>query len=271
MSIAVEIAESLAADASHHGGTFNDLVLQRLEELIGSSFGRTLETGCGKSTIFFSRASREHLAFAIDDRGAPGSSLAFVEASPLFRPEACRFVLGPTQATLPRHAFDPPAFDVVLLDGPHGYPFVELEYYFLYPQICPGGHLIVDDVHIPTIGRFADFLFEEPMFELVETVVTTALFRRTEAPAFDPLCDGWWRQPYNRRRISPGKADLHLADRPPVDFFSAQKLDQLLMDGHLGVHLGEAPQGARPSYVPPPPEPPPRPGLIARLAAALKG
>src|SRR4051794_29780417 len=100
MSVAVEIANSLAANATHHAGTFGNLVLQRIEELIGSRFERTLETGCGKSTIFFSRTAKEHLCFAIDDRTFKDSSVAFVEASPLFRPDACRFVFGPTQATL---------------------------------------------------------------------------------------------------------------------------------------------------------------------------
>ncbi|MGH6644495.1 MAG: class I SAM-dependent methyltransferase [Bradyrhizobium sp.] len=271
MSVAVEIANSLAERATHHAGTFGDRVLQRIEELIGSRFERTLETGCGKSTIFFSRTAKEHLCFAIDDRSYRDSSVAFVEANPLFRPDACRFVFGPTQATLPRHAFAPEPFDVVLLDGPHGYPFVELEYYFVYPHIRTGGYLIVDDVHIPTIGRFADFLFEDPMFELVETISTTALFRRTMTPLFDPLSDGWWQQPYNRRRVSPKKTDIHLADRAPQDFFTTQGLDHLLMEGRLQIHLGEKSQGAKPAVEPPQPEAVVRPGLLTRLAAALRG
>jgi hypothetical protein len=243
MSIAVRIAETVSAEASHRAGTLGNEVLRRIEELIGSSFDRTLETGCGKSTIFFSIASSDHLCFALDDRQYDNSSVSFVEGSGLFRQEACNFVFGPTQKTIPARNFDQ-KFDVVLLDGPHGFPFPDLEYYFIYPHINMGGFLIVDDVHIPSIGRFADILFEDEMFDLVETVVTTAIFRRTTAPIFDPLGDGWWQQRYNRRRVSPKKSDIHLPGETPVDYFTSQKLDHALMNGELRVRLGQPPQGA---------------------------
>lgn len=234
MSIAKRIVGQLPASATHHAGTLGNNVLCRLERLIGSSFERTMETGCGKSTLFFSQASKNHLCFAVDDRAVDQSSVSFVQASPMFQAENCRFIFGPTQKTLPAQTFDMP-FDVVLLDGPHGYPFPELEYYFIYPHIRQGGYLIVDDVHLPTIGRFADVLFEDPMFELVETVLCTAVFRRTSAPTFDPTGDGWSEQPFNRRRISPKKGKLYLGDRTPVDHFSSRHLDEHLESGRIWV------------------------------------
>lgn len=46
------------------------------------------------------------------------------------------------------------------------------------------------------------------MFEVVDVVAgKTAILRRTEAPTFDPLGDGWSTQNYNKRRMprrSPG-------------------------------------------------------------------
>ena len=47
----------------------------------------------------------------------------------LLRREAVDFVIGPTQETLPRHKFVD-RLQLVLIDGPHGYPFPEREYYF---------------------------------------------------------------------------------------------------------------------------------------------
>lgn len=234
MSIARNIARQLPLLATHHAGTLGNDVLRRIEELIGASFERTMETGCGKSTIFFSQASNSHLCFTVDDRNVKNSSVAFVESNPLFRPDRCQFVLGPTQKTLPSFAFEEP-FDVVLLDGPHGYPFPELEYYFVYPYIKNDGYLIIDDVNIPSIGCFADMLFEDPMFELVETVLCTAVFRRTAEPLFDPTGDGWWTQPFNRRRINARKGDLYLADRKPVNHFSSRGLDEHLMHGRMWI------------------------------------
>jgi hypothetical protein len=58
-------------------------------------------------------------------------------------------------------------------------------------------------VHIATIGRLADFVAEDSIFDFVELFRTTAIFRRTSAPTFDPHGDGWWLQDFNRRRIVP--------------------------------------------------------------------
>ena len=96
-----------------------------------------------------------------------------------------------------------------LIDGPHGWPFPELEYWHFYQRIQPGGILIVDDVSIPTIGRMADVIAEDVMWTLVDVVATTALFRRTDAPVFDPLGDGWWTQRFNQRRVYQGHPAHH--------------------------------------------------------------
>jgi len=118
-------------------------------------------------------------------------------------------------------------YDVVFIDGPHGYPFPELEYYYFYQHINVGGLFIIDDVNIPTIGRLADFLAEDEMFELVSLVRTTAVFRRTNAKLFDPRGDGWWTQRYNRHRIS-SRREFFLPSENVRDIFSSRRLDLLV-------------------------------------------
>ncbi|HTO78692.1 MAG TPA: class I SAM-dependent methyltransferase [Methylocystis sp.] len=179
------------------------------------------ETGCGKSTIFFSRMSKSHKVFCLDDRdlGSAHSSVDYFMNCPATRMESVEIIFGPTQATLPRY-MDHIPYDLVMIDGPHGYPFPELEYYFFYPHLKPGALLVIDDIHIPTIGRLADFLSEDSMFEKVAFIGSTALFRRTDAPTFDPFGDGWWLQNYNRRR-APFEKKHYLNDGkklPPINF-----------------------------------------------------
>lgn len=159
----------------------------------------TAETGTGKSTLLFSHLSPHHTVFAVDDTGA-GDSLAAVMSSEILRRECVEFVIGPTQRTLPAHIFTAP-LQMVLLDGPHGYPFPELEYYYFYGQLAEDGILIVDDIHIPSIFRLYEFLVEEEMFDTLGVVRTTAFFRRNRAPLFNPLQDGWWLQRYNKTRF----------------------------------------------------------------------
>jgi hypothetical protein len=90
-------------------------------------------------------------------------------------------------------------YDIVLIDGGHGYPFPEIDHYHLYQRLKTGALLIVDDLVIPTIGRMAEVIREDDMFDLVAQVHHTAIFRRTDAPMFTPRSDGWFTQKFNRR------------------------------------------------------------------------
>ena len=185
-----------------------------LERLVHHAYGRPVrhsaETGTGKSTLLFSHLSAHHLVFTKDDRG-DGDSLADVRGSPLLAVDHVEFVVGPTQLTLPSYRFTHP-LDVVLIDGAHGFPFSQLDYYFLYPPLEAGGLLVLDDIHIRAVNDLFRFLRADAMFALVEVVRTTAFFRRTTAPVFNPLDDGWWLQRYNLA-VLPPLAGLALTEK----------------------------------------------------------
>jgi predicted O-methyltransferase YrrM len=204
---------------AHSAGSMPLRTLLRIERLLTGSSIVSAETGCGKSTIFLSRIADRHKVFCYDDRGQKNSSVDYFLNCPATRQDRLDLVFGPTQSTLPRYTDHLP-YDLVLIDGPHGFPFPDLEYYYFYPHLKTDGLLVVDDIHIPTISRLADFLSEDRMFEKVEFVGSTAIFRRTDAPVFDPLGDGWWLQDFNRRRASFLK-DIYLKDgkkRTPISF-----------------------------------------------------
>src|ERR1022692_1971501 len=186
---------------SHAKGAFPTNSLQRIEEILPSDMEATAESGCGKSTILFSNLAKCHFVFSIDDRALlDQSSVLFYHNCPVTNKESVTEIFGPTQDTLATYSHR--SYDAVLLDGPHGWPFPEYEYMRFYPYIKPSGYLIVDDVRIPTIGRMADILAEDEMWEFVEIVGNnTAIFRRTNAPMFNPKGDGWWTQKYNRARV----------------------------------------------------------------------
>ncbi|WP_292532262.1 class I SAM-dependent methyltransferase [Methylocystis sp.] len=204
---------------AHSAGSMPLRTLLRIERLLNGSSIVSAETGCGKSTIFLSRIADRHKVFCYDDRGQKNSSVDYFLNCPATRQDHLDLVFGPTQSTLPRYTDHLP-YDLVLIDGPHGFPFPDLEYYYFYPHLKTDSLLVVDDIHIPTISRLADFLSEDRMFEKVEFVGSTAIFRRTDAPVFDPLGDGWWLQDFNRRRASFLK-DIYLKDgkkRTPISF-----------------------------------------------------
>lgn len=181
-------------------GSLNIAVVERLFRCADGA-QNTAETGCGKSTLALSHASRRHVVFACDVPSGKNSeehSLNRVKSSPFLNRNACEFVIGCTQQTLPAFPFKSD-FDLVFLDGPHGYPFPDLEYFYFYPHIKAGGWLVVDDIQIPTVANMVDVLRKDAMFSLDRVVRTTAFFRRTDAPTFPPFGDGWFEQGYNQR------------------------------------------------------------------------
>ena len=101
---------------------------------------------------------------------------------------------------LPLYRF-PEKLQLAVIDGPHAYPFPDLEYYYLYPHLETGALLVLDDIHIRSINNLFQFLRSDAMFRLDEVVGTTAFFTRTDAPAFDPAGDGWSQQGYNGRTL----------------------------------------------------------------------
>lgn len=179
----------------HGAGTVSDATLRVMAELSSDEFQCTAETGTGRSTLLLSNLSKRHLVFTIGDPWA--ESLARVQNSPLLRSGVVTFTLGPTQATLPLYDL-PEQIDLVFIDGPHGFPFPELEYYFFYPRIRLGGFLIIDDIQIPSIRLMYRILRKDQMWDLIKISDNTAFFRRTDYPTLNPFGDDWWLQGYNQ-------------------------------------------------------------------------
>lgn len=178
----------------HNAGTMYPALLRRIVERCRElGVKHSMETGSGLSTIVFSLLSSDHKVFAVDC----GGSVTQVRQSPWLNSATVEFILGPTQLTLPGYVFQHP-LQLALIDGPHGYPFPDLEYFYIYPHLEENSLLIVDDIHIPTIQNMFRFLREDDMFDLLEVFHHTAFFRRTAAPTFPPTRDGWWQQNFNK-------------------------------------------------------------------------
>jgi hypothetical protein len=205
-----DIRRSIAAlpEYWHGAGTVPESVLDALvRHTAGLDLRHTMETGAGRTSLLLSHLSERHVVFVIDDDGPGDSTLRRVRESPLLRAERVEFVIGPTQVTLRDHVFAEP-LQLAYLDGPHAFPFPELEYYAVYPHLEPGGLLVVDDIQIPTIDHLFRFLSEDHMFELLEVVATTAFFARTESETLSPTGDGWWTQAYNMRHYPATRASV---------------------------------------------------------------
>lgn len=181
----------------HDSGNLNPAVLRAIANHATRIQAReTVETGCGLSTVILSVIADCHHCFTI----AGGNALEQVQNVSHIRLDRVNFIIGPSQVTVPRHSFARP-LDLVLIDGPHGFPFAHLEYFYFYQRVRKGGILVVDDIHIPTVRQMYDVLRDDKMWIHLEDVLTTAFFQRSDAPMFDPYGDGWERQQFNQRHF----------------------------------------------------------------------
>ena len=183
----------------HKCGTSGRRALETLtSHLLRRDIRYSAETGSGSSTLLFSHCSDLHTVFSID---SGGGSVVNVKASPLLQSEHVVWIEGPTQLTLPTYRFQH-KLQAALIDGPHGYPFPDLEYYYLYQHLDVGALLAVDDIQIPTIHNLFEFLKKDRMFALDTVVERMAFFTRTDVSTFSPIGDSWWEQEYNKTPLT---------------------------------------------------------------------
>ena len=100
-----ELVEAILAarNALHTAGAMSTAALRALVRYASERrIQRSVETGCGATTLLLSHLSAHHTVFALDI----GESLRNTRNSPLLRRESVHFVEGPTQRTLGTHQFD---------------------------------------------------------------------------------------------------------------------------------------------------------------------
>jgi hypothetical protein len=144
---------------------------------------RTVETGCGSSTVLFARsgavhtvvtpaaAEHERLRAYCDEHGIDTSHVSFMSE--------------PSHEALRKVASD---LDLALLDGAHGYPYPIIDWFLVAPLLKVGGYLLIDDACIPAVRSLVDYLelsdaWSEPVFVDERAVAFQRLDERM--PAFD--------------------------------------------------------------------------------------
>jgi len=153
---------------------------------------RTLETGCGGTTVVFAAAGTKHTVVTPSEDEAErvrafcrdqGISLDQVE-----------FRIGSSEAVLPGWS---EKLDLVLVDGAHRVPFPFLDWYFTASALKVGGRLYLDDVPIPAVHLLFRFLCSEPEWRL-DSIHSDklAVFTKVAEPPEDATRD-WELQRFN--------------------------------------------------------------------------
>ena len=125
---------------------------------------RTVETGCGASTVVFAATGALHTAIS-PSRDEYMRVLAYC-AEHAIDASGVTFVEGYSDQVLPSLG-DDQDLDFAFIDGAHAFPYPILDWSYLARRVRLGGFLTLDDVPIPTIAVAYRFMRADEAWELV--------------------------------------------------------------------------------------------------------
>jgi glycosyltransferase involved in cell wall biosynthesis len=135
---------------------------------------KTLETGCGASTLMF--ALKETTHFAITPSRDESERITGYCIERNLPTDKLSFRIGKSEDILP--TFDVNDFDFVLIDGCHAFPVPFLDWYYTSQRLKVEGLLIIDDLQLWPCRVLCDFLTAEPEWAIESTFSRSMVFRK---------------------------------------------------------------------------------------------
>ena len=161
----------------HGGGTITwglgEDVLNFMFKYLNSGL-KTLETGCGTSTLVFALKETTHFAITPSTDEMERVKQYCVEKS--LPTERLSFRIGKSEDILP--SLEIKDFDLVLIDGCHAFPVPFLDWYYSAEKLKLNGLLIVDDIQLWPCRVLCEFLKREPEWALELNFSRSMLFRK---------------------------------------------------------------------------------------------
>jgi len=141
---------------------------------------KTLETGCGQTTVVFALADTIHTCIMPD----PGEAKRVKRYCKLMGLEPnINFIIESSDTALAQNRLVPPGLDHVFIDGAHAFPAPILDWHYAGKKLKIGGILGIDDYKMPSVKILYDFLCtENEEWEFMSIFQNTAFFRKLKEP-----------------------------------------------------------------------------------------
>ena len=152
---------------------------------------RTLETGCGATTIVFAASGCDHTAVFLNE--SEGAAVRGWCADRGIATGSVTFRAGSSSRVLP--TLEPGPLDLVLVDGCHGFPFPQLDWYYAAAHLVDGGILVVDDTQLAAPYELRRYLEDDPRWERLHVGSQWIAFKRLGAGSLD---EEWTSQSFHR-------------------------------------------------------------------------
>lgn len=167
----------------------SDATLNYLGAILSPNMS-SIETGAGKSTLLFAKLGGQHIVITPSENEVEKiKRLAEKENINL---EKVDFKIGFSQDIIP-HIIPKNLYDIVFIDGGHGFPIPQIDWQYSAPHIKIGGKLIIDDIDLWTGKILVDFLKNEDGWRLIKILRgRTAIFEKTK----EFIAKEWCDQPY---------------------------------------------------------------------------
>lgn len=190
--------------------------LQLLGRLVETG-QRTLEIGCGASTVIFAAAGTSHTA--ISPHPDEHERIRKYCRRIGFDAAGLEFLVGTSDEVLP--TLDPSLrLDVALIDGDHSFPHPVLDWHYVNKHLKVGGVVLADDLPTPAVGVIGQYMMASPNWSLVESADRrAAAFRKLthKTGYYDFVADPFNQEPpyygFLGRREALRLGTLHRANR----------------------------------------------------------
>jgi predicted O-methyltransferase YrrM len=154
---------------------------------------RTLETGCGASTVIFA-AERAHHTIISPVADEHKRVRAYLEEIGIDSSRLV-FIAGSSDLILP-HLSRERILDTAFIDGEHAFPYPAVDCHYITRALKIGGKLIIDDIPIPSTAYVFHYMQSDPSWRLdaILDAQAAAFTLIHEPPAGD-----YTLQPFNNR------------------------------------------------------------------------
>jgi hypothetical protein len=143
-------------------------VLRLFPEYVHSD-SRTIETGCGHTTIVLAALGKHHICVSPDRMGR--ELVEQYMSTVGIAKHKVTFIEGSSDTALST-LFLEEKIDFAYVDGCHGYPFPALDWHHIDKHLRIGGYIGFDDVEIPTVRQHCDFLDANRSYSLVKELIS---------------------------------------------------------------------------------------------------